>query len=117
MSYNKPEIHHYVIEIFESEQCIKKNKDIELLIESFVKNIGLSIVKMIEHDFKPYGATKLFILSSSHLAVHTWPENNYMHLDLLVCSAISEKTISMVSNQVFSGVVSVTEITPYVSVA
>ena len=113
MFFNRPEIHHYVIEIFRPEQNINDNRDIEDLVESFVKKINLTIVKTVEHDFTPYGATKLFILSSSHLAVHTWPENEYMHLDLLVCSEISEESISRASEEIFSGIVSVKQITPY----
>ena len=40
------------------------------------------------YNFTPYGTTIAFILSSSHLIVHTWSENNYLHIDLFCCKKL-----------------------------
>jgi predicted methyltransferase len=42
-------------------------------------------------QFKNGGLTLTFILSNSNLLVHTWPEHNAVHLDLLTCSPICNK--------------------------
>lgn len=86
----KPLIQHLVIEIYEvnSDLLIDHNKLLPL-IKKFIKETGINVVNELYHDFKPFGSTLIFILSSSHLAVHTWPENNFLHLDLLSCHKIS----------------------------
>lgn len=58
---------------------------IENLANSLSTDLGLKIVKTIDHKFEPVGRTLLCILSESHLAIHTWPEHNTLHIDLLSC--------------------------------
>ena len=31
----------------------------------------------------------VLILAESHLATHTWPELDYLHLDLLACGGVT----------------------------
>ncbi len=38
------------------------------------------------HVFEPQGLTGAVILSESHIAIHTWPENGVMFVDLASCS-------------------------------
>lgn len=37
------------------------------------------------HQFEPSGVTGVLLLSESHIAVHSWPENNYAIVELLTC--------------------------------
>jgi S-adenosylmethionine decarboxylase proenzyme len=46
---------------------------------------GYKILGEIEHKFDPEGYTFLFLLSESHLSVHTFPERKYLSLDLYTC--------------------------------
>jgi len=36
--------------------------------------------------FSPKGITLVYILSESHLVIHTWPELGTAHIDLVTCS-------------------------------
>ncbi len=38
-------------------------------------------------EYSPYGLSVIFILVESHCHIHTWPEYNYLSLDLFVCEA------------------------------
>ena len=38
-------------------------------------------------EYSPYGLSLIFILIESHCHIHTWPEHNYLSLDLFVCEA------------------------------
>lgn len=38
------------------------------------------------HVFEPQGLTGAVILSESHIAVHTWPENGVFFVDIASCS-------------------------------
>jgi S-adenosylmethionine decarboxylase proenzyme len=59
----------------------------ELLTRS-VQQSGLSAVAERFHAFEPAGSgiTGVLLLAESHLAVHTWPEQQAVTLDLYVCN-------------------------------
>jgi S-adenosylmethionine decarboxylase len=46
----------------------------------------LNVLGEVKHQFKPIGATPLYLLSESHLSVHTYPEKNYCAIDLYCCN-------------------------------
>lgn len=52
-----------------------------------VRAVGLSPVGELFHRFpSPGGVTGVVLLAESHLAVHTWPENGNVTLDVYVCN-------------------------------
>ena len=59
---------------------------------------GLTPVGQVFHQFgsagEPAGATGAVILAESHLAVHTWPEQNTATLDLYVCNFSQDNSIA-----------------------
>lgn len=59
---------------------------IEELTESVISNLDLNVVKKHSHAFFPKGITLVYVLSESHLAIHTWPELGIIHIDLVTCS-------------------------------
>lgn len=40
------------------------------------------------------GYTSLFLLSSSHLSIHTWPEKNSAAVDIFTCGDVQTESIS-----------------------
>ena len=38
-------------------------------------------------EYSPYGLSLIIILVESHCHIHTWPEHDYLSLDLFVCEA------------------------------
>jgi len=47
---------------------------------------GIDVLHSHFHRFHPHGLTGFFLLTASHLSVHTWPENDYAAIDLFTCS-------------------------------
>lgn len=87
----RPFLSHYMIEISGiSKELLKKDSDLTPQINEFIERVGLTVVSKISHNFTPYGTTLVFVLSESHFAVHTWPEHNYIHLDLLSCKDVGD---------------------------
>lgn len=63
---------------------------LEDMFKQICKDLGLNVINNFFHKFKPAGISLVFILSQSHLAVHTWPENSYIHIDIFTCSKVAK---------------------------
>ena len=48
-------------------------------------NAGFEILGLTEHEFDPQGYTVIYLLSESHLAIHTFPEENQTYFELTSC--------------------------------
>ena len=55
------------------------------LFSDILTNSGFTILDKSEHNFKPQGYTALYLLSESHLAIHTFPEENKTYIELSSC--------------------------------
>lgn len=54
-------------------------------LTSLLKGAGFGVLGEVEHKFTPQGYTCLWLLSESHLAVHTFPEENKTYVELSSC--------------------------------
>jgi S-adenosylmethionine/arginine decarboxylase-like enzyme len=59
---------------------------LEPVMDNIARELDLHIVGRCKHQFKPYGATLMFLLEESHLAVHTYWETSTLHLDIFCCN-------------------------------
>jgi S-adenosylmethionine decarboxylase len=59
---------------------ILKEKFTKLLIDS-----GFCVESIQEKYFEPFGYTSLFLLSESHFAIHTFPEESKSYIELSSC--------------------------------
>src|SRR5262245_7570456 len=85
----RPELYHYVVEIIGVNEIQLEDIDHLLSFSEEISNRAqLPIVSKLIHKFEPIGTTLLFVLSVSHLSIHTWPENQYIHIDLLSCKKL-----------------------------
>jgi S-adenosylmethionine decarboxylase proenzyme len=56
------------------------------LAKALADACGATVLDFRAHGFEPTGGlTALAILSSSHVALHTWPEFGYLAVDLFCC--------------------------------
>ena len=63
---------------WQEEVIIKKLEN--LIIES-----GFTVVKKIDHHFEIQGYTALWLLAESHFAIHTFPEESKMYIEISSC--------------------------------
>ena len=47
---------------------------------------GFGIISFTEHYFEPQGYTGLWLISESHFAVHTFPEEDKTYIQLSSCN-------------------------------
>lgn len=64
---------------YEKEENIIKDFE-KMLIQS-----GFTIIGKTEHYFKEQGYTGLWLLAESHFAVHTFPENDKIYIEISSC--------------------------------
>lgn len=65
---------------------------IKPLMEKVIQNCNLNVVGMVEHQFQPYGATILYLLSESHLTIHTYVKERACSINLYTCNANTDFT-------------------------
>lgn len=57
------------------------------ICEKALKSSGMNVVDRLAHQFDPQGTTAVWILAESHMAVHTYPEENFMAVDVFTCGS------------------------------
>jgi S-adenosylmethionine decarboxylase proenzyme len=81
---------------------IKNIKNIALMsdlqqLQTLMNNIcdknNYSVLKRSHHEFDPNGFSILYLLSESHMSIHTFPEKNYIAFDLYTCRAYRDNKI------------------------
>lgn len=85
-----PIINHFVA-VIKSGRFGNSIEKIDEAAQSIIGDMDLNVVKKFNHMFSPQGITLVYILSESHLIIHTWPESGMVHVDLVTCSPRSEK--------------------------
>lgn len=50
-----------------------------------LKESGFGVLSFVEYTFEPEGYTALWLLSESHLAIHTFPEENKSYIEISSC--------------------------------
>lgn len=64
---------------YQSEEKIIQEFE-EILIKS-----GFTIIDKVEHYFEKQGYTGLWLLSESHFAIHTFPEEDKIYIEISSC--------------------------------
>ena len=71
---------------------MSNKESLELFCLRKVKEVGLDSVGKIFYQFPGSGVTGVVLLAESHIAIHTWPEKNYVTLDIYVCNVSQDNT-------------------------
>lgn len=59
--------------------------NLDKLVEKLMKKCKLHIADKLIKNFEPYGQTRLYLLTESHLTFHTYPEHWYFSIDMYTC--------------------------------
>jgi len=85
---------HVILDLYEVDpnNMIKiNNNDISvkswnILLQQKFKEANVNCLNVSWHNFDNSGAfTALYLLSESHLSIHTWPEKKYIAIDIFTC--------------------------------
>lgn len=77
---------HFLIEYYDCNPVILDDLEaIKEIMLTAAKKSGATILNNFLHKFSPQGVSGVVIIAESHLAIHTWPENNYAGADFFTC--------------------------------
>ena len=69
---------------------LKLVENIKPFMDNLVEELKLNVVGECSHQFEkdniPYGATMIYLLSESHLSIHTFVDEGKVTLDLFTCN-------------------------------
>jgi S-adenosylmethionine decarboxylase proenzyme len=69
---------------------LKTVESLKPFMDKVVQELNLNVVGECSHQFKkdnvPYGATMVYLLSESHLSIHTFVDEGKITIDLFTCS-------------------------------
>lgn len=69
--------------------------NLKLLLDNICSKHNYTILQKIEHSFDPQGCTILYMLSESHISIHTFPEKEYIAFDLYTCRYYDDNDVYM----------------------
>ena len=55
------------------------------LLEDICSQYDFTVLTRSAHQFEPQGITVLYMLSESHISIHTFPEKRYLAFDIYTC--------------------------------
>lgn len=81
-----------------------REKVLDNTLDRLIRQAGFNVLGTIEHEFTPFGYTKLWLLGESHLALHTFPEENKAYVELSSCNVAYFDAFIVGMDKLFKGV-------------
>lgn len=78
-----PSVH--LIADLEAPRVIENPRKIRQILLEAAKAANNTALKTTIHKFPVQGVTGVVLLAESHIAIHTWPEYNYLAVDIFTC--------------------------------
>lgn len=89
-----PYIDHLIFKVFDVDaNTLTSKTKLMKAAGDFCRIHKLKVVESSFFKFKGGGITLGYILSSSNLTMHTWPEHRALHIDLITCTPLYNKEV------------------------
>ena len=66
-------------------KLLNNYSEINKILKEICITYDFQVLNEIQHIFQPIGCSIIFLLSESHLSIHTFPEKNHMSFDIYTC--------------------------------
>jgi len=83
----------------QNTELLNNCKELNLLLKDICRENDFQILDEINHGFEPIGCSIVFLLSESHISIHTFPEKAHMSLDIYTCRQYKD---NQVYNSIFN---------------
>ena len=54
-------------------------------------DVGATVVGDVFHEFSPRGVSGVVVIAESHLSIHTWPDSQYVAIDIYTCGNLDPR--------------------------
>ncbi|MEM1535559.1 MAG: S-adenosylmethionine decarboxylase [Candidatus Pacearchaeota archaeon] len=82
-------LYQIISNFYDVDAEIEKKGNIQTICGKIIEKSGLNLFNErgnpLCHQFSPYGVTYMAGLKESHLIVHTWPETQFVSIDIYSC--------------------------------
>lgn len=105
---------HYIVEASGcNPEILKSVEKVEQIMVKAAERAKVQVWSISFHRFRPHGVSGVVVISESHLSVHTWPEFQYVALDIYTCGgkARPDEAVEYAIQEFGATSVHVTEIT------
>jgi S-adenosylmethionine decarboxylase len=85
--------YHVIADVWLNEYPEDNIAEVQLGIEEY-----LTIVGFKDHQFNEQAFTAVWLLSESHFSIHTYPERNFVSLDLYTCGERAASTLQIMGD-------------------
>jgi S-adenosylmethionine decarboxylase len=75
---------HLIAEFWHGKD-VKNPKELKRILITAAKKAKNIPLKVSIYKFSPQGITGVILLAESHIALHNWPEINYLAIDIFTC--------------------------------
>ena len=95
---------HIIIDYYMCKQeGVLQQENLEKILNTAAKISGATIISSHFHTFSPIWVSGVVVLSESHFTLHSWPEHNYVAIDMFACGDIDfEKAIAYIQEELWS---------------
>lgn len=78
---------HLICDIknIKNHKLLNSLEELKNMFDHICKTYDYNILNKAEHVFSPQGITMIYMLSESHMSIHTFPEKNYASMDIYTC--------------------------------
>lgn len=84
---NKTSGKHMICDIKNIKNTVLLNdiNKIKNLLDTICYRHDFTVIQSISKEFDPIGLSIIYLLTESHISIHTFPERNYLALDIYTC--------------------------------
>jgi S-adenosylmethionine decarboxylase len=81
------------IKNIKNTELLNNLNELTNLLDIICSEYNYTILNKLIHKFEPVGFSIIYMLSESHLTIHTFPEQNYIAFDLYTCRNYKDNSI------------------------
>lgn len=75
------------VDLYQCDENVINDLDAIINIaHNILDEMKTGIVKECFHKFEPIGITYIAVITTSHFSIHTWPEYQYVAVDIFSCN-------------------------------